>query len=95
MRDWLTIQFEKGSDSHLTEFIQANPVLDKTMRTLLVKQLNLSESNLEKWIEKFQHGPSKYMYLHLYNDHPDSGRWSKMATSINILLLCYTSTDLY
>ena len=73
MRDWLTIQFEKGSDSRLTEFIQANPVLDKTMRTILVKQLNLSEPNLEKWIEEYHHTctASKYMCSHLYNNHPD------------------------
>ena len=77
MRDWFTIQFEQRSDSRLTEFIQANPVLNKTMRTLLVKQLNMSEPNLDNWIEEFQHGASKYSQLHIsHPDVPYSGKFS-------------------
>ena len=55
MRDWLTIQCEKATDSRLREFIQANPVLDNIMRTLLTNYLNLSETNLKKWIQEYQH----------------------------------------
>ena len=62
MRDWLTIQLEKGSDPRLTEFIRANPLLDKRMKTILVKRLNLSEPNLEKWIEEFPPIASRYLY---------------------------------
>ena len=54
MRDWFTIQREKGKSVRLRKFIQANPVLDKTMRTLLANYLNLSEPYLQKWIQDYQ-----------------------------------------
>ena len=54
MRDWLTIQSEKDDDLRLRKFIQANPVLDATMRTLLANYLNLSEPNVQKWIQNYQ-----------------------------------------
>ena len=60
MRDWFTIQLEKGINSRLTEFIQANPVLDKTMRTLLAKHVKLSEPNLHRWIEDIQRSAREY-----------------------------------
>ena len=60
MRDWFTIQLEKGINSRLREFIQANPVLDKTMRTLLTKHVKLSEPNLHRWIEDIQRSAREY-----------------------------------
>lgn len=51
MRDWLLIQRKKKTDPSLIEFIQANPVLDRTMRTVLAKYLNLSEQSVENWIQ--------------------------------------------
>ena len=53
MGDWLIIQCEKGEDPQLSKFIQANPLLDMTMRTILAKYLNLSNMSLEKWIEAY------------------------------------------
>ena len=60
MHDWLTIECKKESDSPLQRFIQDNPVLDNTMRTLLATCLNLSESNLQEWIQGYKNGPSEY-----------------------------------
>ena len=60
MSDWLTIECEKGDDSCLREFIQANPILDTAMRTLLANYLNLSEPNLQRWIQEYQHAASEY-----------------------------------
>ena len=60
MRHWLTIQCEKGNDLGLREFIQANPALDDTMRALLANYLNVSDRNLQKWIQEFQHCASEY-----------------------------------
>ena len=51
MRDWLLIQREKQTDPSLIEFIQANPILDRTMRTVLANYLNLSEQCVENWIQ--------------------------------------------
>ena len=65
MNDWLTIESEKANDSDLKEFIQANPVLDKTMRALLDKHLKLSEPSLEEWIQKFQHKVGEYPQLYI------------------------------
>ena len=61
MRDWLTIQFEEGNDLHLRKFIQANPVLDTTMRTLLANYLNLSEPNVQKWIQNYHRTGSEHL----------------------------------
>ena len=61
MRDWLTIECEKGNDSRLREFIQANPILEATMRTLLANYLNLSEPNLQRWIQEYEHGASEFL----------------------------------
>lgn len=72
MHNWLTIQREMGNNFHLREFIQANPALDKTMRTLLANYLNLSEPNLEKWIQDYQDTASEYLQLYInltYNVH--------------------------
>ena len=60
MRNWLTIQLEKRKNFCLRKFIQANPVLDTTMRTLLANYLNLSEPNLQKWIQDYQYNASEY-----------------------------------
>ena len=60
MRDWLTIECEKGSDSRLREFIQANPTLDTAMRTLLANYLNVNEHNLQKWIHEYEDVASEY-----------------------------------
>ena len=59
MYNWLTIEVEKEDDSHLEEFIEANPVLDDTMRNLLANYLNLSEPNLRKWIQEYQNKASE------------------------------------
>ena len=53
MRDWLLIQREKETNPNLISFIQANPVLDRTMRTILANYLNLSEQHVEKWIQEY------------------------------------------
>ena len=53
MRDWLLIQHEKEIDPSLTSFIQANPLLDRTMRTMLANYLNLSERRVENWIQEY------------------------------------------
>ena len=63
MRDWLAIECEKGKDSRLREFIQANPILDTAMRALLANYLNLSEPNLQKWIQEYEHVESEYSQL--------------------------------
>ena len=63
MRDWLTIECEKVNDSRLRKFIQANPVLDTAMRTLLANYLNLSELNLQRWIQEYQHVESEYFTI--------------------------------
>ena len=60
MRDWLTIQLEKNEDVRLKKFIQANPVLDATMRTLLANYLNLSEPNVQNWIQNYQRTGSEH-----------------------------------
>ena len=75
MRDWLTIQFEKGDDSCLEEFIQANPGMDDTMRTLLANYLNMSEPNLQKWIEEYQLNASEF--LQSFINHTKCAHWSK------------------
>ena len=53
MRDWLLIQREKETDPSLISFIQANPLLDRTMRTFLANYLNLSERRVENWIQEY------------------------------------------
>ena len=65
MGDWLTIQSELKNNSRLREFVQANPLLDNTMRTLLATYLNLSEPSLEGWIQEYQHGRSKHSPLYI------------------------------
>ena len=69
MRHWLTIQCEKRNDLRLSEFIQANPDLDDTMRALLANYLNLSEPNLQAWIQEFQHCASEYSSLFINVAH--------------------------
>ena len=69
MRDWLTIQREKGKNLRLRKFIQDNPVLDKTMRTLLANYLNLSEPNLQKWVQDYQAASSKYFQPYMNDAH--------------------------
>ena len=59
MQDWLFIQREKENDPSLIEFIQANPVLDRTMRTILAYYLNLSEPSLERWIQQYHNATSE------------------------------------
>ena len=71
MRDWLTIQCEKGERSCLREFIEANPVLDAIMRALLANNLNLSEPGLQKWIQGYQRTASKC--LQTYINHVQKG----------------------
>ena len=64
MRHWLTIQREKGNDSRFSKFIQANPGLDITMRTVLANYLNMSEQNLQKWLQGYlihQRGKREYL----------------------------------
>ena len=68
MRDWLTIQCQKGEDSKLSEFIQANPLVDNTMRTFLAKYLNLSEPRLQQWIYAYQNGTSECSQSHFKGD---------------------------
>ena len=67
MRDWLTIECEIESDSRLQKFIQANPLLPSTMRKLLAMRLNLSNADLQKWVQEYQNGPSEYSQL--YTSH--------------------------
>ena len=69
MRDWLTIQFEKGNDLRLREFIQANPLLDMTMTTLLANNLNLSQPNVQKWIQDYQLNASEHLQLSINHVH--------------------------
>ena len=69
MRDWLTIQLEKGDDLRLRKFTQANPVLDATMRTLLANYLNLSEPNVQKWIQNYQLTASEHSQLYINHVH--------------------------
>ena len=59
VRDWLTIQCEKRNDLQTRKFIQANPVLDSTMKTLLANYLNLSEQNLQNWIQVYEDNASE------------------------------------
>ena len=59
MCDWLTIQFEKDHDSQARKFIQANPVLDSTMKTLLASYLNLSEAKVQKWVQEYEENASE------------------------------------
>ena len=70
MIDWLTIHCEKWNNPNLNKFIQENPVLDMTMRTLLANYLNLSEPSLQHWIHEYQHGTSK----HLQSYNSQAGR---------------------
>ena len=65
MRDWLTIQSEKQQDLYMRNFIQANPLLDFTMRTRLAKYLNLSEQGVQKWIEMYQNATSECLQSHV------------------------------
>ena len=67
MRDWLTIQCKKEEDPHLRRFIQNNPLLDYTMKTLLGKQLKLSEPSLQKWIEACKNGTSEWWQSDIQN----------------------------
>ena len=69
MRDWLTIQYEKSNDIRLREFIQANPVLDRTMRTLLANYLNVSEPNVQKWIQDYQREGSEHLQSYINHVH--------------------------
>ena len=71
MGDWLTISCEKWNNVCLREFIQANPVVDTTMRTLLAIYLNLSEPNLQNWIQGYQHKASECLQLYS-NIHVDN-----------------------
>ena len=61
MQDWLFIQREQQKDPRLIEFIQANPVLDRTMRTILAYCLNLREPSLEKWIQQYHNATGECM----------------------------------
>ena len=54
MGDWLTIQCEKEKDSQWREFIERNPLLDETMRTLLGRHLKLNHSSLQHWIQDYK-----------------------------------------
>ena len=86
MRDWLMIQFEKGNDIRLKEFIQANPVLDMTMRTLLANYLDLSEPNVQRWIEDYQRKGSEYLQSrtnHVHSVHRFANN-RKMPTTFNV-----------
>ena len=65
MGDWLIIQCEKGEDPRLSKFIQANPLLDMTMRTILAKYLNLSYMSLEKWIEAYRNAKGECSQVHV------------------------------
>ena len=77
MRDWLTIQCEKGENPHMRKFIQANPLLDPTMKTQLARCLNLSEQqSVQKWIEAYRNTTSKCFAVTCQN-------WSMMPTNIN------------
>ena len=60
MSDWLTIQCEKRQDPQVRKFIQANPLLDFTMRTHLAKYLNLSEHSVKNWIELYENETSEW-----------------------------------
>ena len=86
MSDWLTIQLKKGKDVCLKKFIQANPVLDATMRTLLANYLNLSEPNVQKWIQNYQRAGSEHSQS--YINHIHSVHWiniaKKMTTTFNV-----------
>ena len=53
MRQWLTIKRENGKDSRFSKFIQANPGLDITMRAVLANYLNMSEQNVQKWLQDY------------------------------------------
>ena len=64
MRQWMTLQREKGNDSRYSKFIQANPGLDITMRTVLANYLNMSEQSVQKWLQDYimyQRGKSEYL----------------------------------
>ena len=52
--DWLSIQHEKQKDVDLQEFIQSNPIVDLTMRTLLGNFLQLNDSSLQTWIDRYK-----------------------------------------
>ena len=65
MRDWLAIHCLKENEPRLKKFIQANPVLDMTMRTLLAKALNLSEPDVLKWIQSYKIGAGEYLQIKL------------------------------
>ena len=60
MRDWLIIEHEKENDPSLRKFIEANPLLDTTMRTVLANYLGLSELGVRKWIQVYHKAKSEY-----------------------------------
>ena len=73
MNDWLIIECEKEKQPNLREFIQANPILDQTMRTMLADFLKVNESSLLNWIQLYQqsvasnYATSKQLYDFVYN----------------------------
>ena len=66
MRDWLIIDREKENDPSLRKFVQANPVLDTTMRTHLANYLNLGERSVRKWIQVYHESKSEWLENHLF-----------------------------
>ena len=54
MGDWLLIEQERDNLPQLANFVQANPGLQMTMRSMLCKNLDLTEEQVQSWLNNFK-----------------------------------------
>ena len=53
MGEWLKIHRDKGKDSAIANFIQANPNLDIIMTNFLANHFMMNESTTQSWIQAY------------------------------------------
>ena len=54
MSDWLLIEQKRDTILQLAYFAQANPGLQMKMRSMLCNNLDLTEEQLQAWLNKYK-----------------------------------------